>query len=290
MQAKEYTIGRTKVALPPDHALDRYQAKWQRYDRALGEIARLVWQKYPNSAAVDIGANVGDSAALINTYYDIPTLCIEGGAEYLPFLQENARRIGAHIAIQTAFVGDSAAANVYALQSTEAGTAKLVANADRKGGITVKRLDELLAGAPGFSHPRLIKIDTDGFDFQIIMSSAALLAKLKPVLYYEYAPFEQPNGVADGLGSFQSLLQSGYRHFMVYDNFGHYLIHLGAEHVAQFIDLNAFLCSNRMHGIAVPYFDICAMVPEDRDLFEALRAFELAPFFGASAAGGAHSG
>ena len=290
MQAKEYTIGRTKVVLPPDHALDRYQAKWQRYDRALGEIARLVWQKYPSSAAVDIGANVGDSAALINSYYDMPTLCIEGGAEYLPFLRENARRIGAHIAIETAFVGDSTAANVYALQSTEAGTAKLVANTDQKGDITVKRLDALLAAVPGFSRPRLIKIDTDGFDFQIIMSSAALLADLKPVLYYEYAPFEQPNGVADGLSSFQSLLESGYRHFIVYDNFGHYLMHLGAEHVAQFIDLNAFLCSNRRNGVAVPYFDICAMVPEDRDLFVALRAFELAPFFGDSQAGGTPQG
>ena len=182
------------------------------------------------------------------------------------------------------FVGDSTPANVYALQSTGAGTAKLVADTGQKGDITVKRLDELLAGVPGFAHSRLIKIDTDGFDFQIIMSSAVLLADLKPVLYYEYAPFEQPNGVADGISSFQSLLESGYRHFRVYDNFGHFLIHLGAEHLAQFIDLNAFLCSNRVNGVAVPYFDICAMMPEDRDLFEALRAFELAPFFDESRA------
>jgi hypothetical protein len=123
MQVKEYTVGRTKLLLPADHALDRYQARWKRYDRALGEIARLVWQKYPNSAAVDIGANVGDSAALINTYHDIPTLCIEGGEAFLPFLRENARRIGAHVAIEAAFVGDSASANVYALQSSQAGTA-----------------------------------------------------------------------------------------------------------------------------------------------------------------------
>lgn len=283
MQGKEYTIGRTRVLLPADHALDRYQAKWKRYDRALGEIARLVQQKYPGSAAVDIGANVGDSAALINTYHDIPTLCIEGGEEFLPFLRENARRIGPHVAVEAAFVGDGGSANVYALQSTEAGTAKLVADTDRRGDITVKGLDALLAGAEGFAWPRLIKIDTDGFDFQIIMTSARLLADIKPVLYYEYAPFEQPDGVADGIGSFQALLQAGYRHFIVYDNFGNYLIHLGGDNAAQFVDLNGYLCSNRMNGVAVPYFDICAFVPEDGDLFEALRAFELAPFFGGAA-------
>jgi len=276
---KEYTVGRSKLLLPADHALDRYQAKWKRYDRALGEIARLVSRKYPNSAAIDIGANVGDSAALINTYQDVPTLCIEGGETFLPFLQENARRIGPHIAIEAAFVGDSGSANLYALKSTELGTAKLVADPDHKADIQVKRLDALLSGAPGFSQPRLIKIDTDGFDFQIIMTSVALFSELKSVVYYEYAPFEQPNGIADGIGSFQALLQAGYRHFMVYDNFGNYLIHLTADNAAQFIDLNGYLCSNRANGVAVAYFDICCFAPQDRDLFEALRAYELSPYF-----------
>jgi len=282
MQVKEYTIGRTSLQLPADHALDRYQARWKRYDRALGEIARLVWQKYPDATAIDIGANVGDTAALINTYHDIPTLCIEGGEAFLPFLRENARRIGPHIAIEAAFVGDAGSANVYALQSTEAGTAKLVSDPNRGGDIRVRSLRELLTAAAGFSRPRLIKTDTDGFDFQIIMTSVELLAELKPVLYYEYAPFEQPNGVADGIGSYQALLQAGYRYFIVYDNFGNYLIHLGAAHAAQFIDLNGYLCSNRMNGVAVPYFDVCAFAEEDRDLCEALRAFELAPYFGGS--------
>jgi hypothetical protein len=117
------------------------------------------------------------------------------------------------------------------------------------------------------------------------MTSAALLGELKPVLYYEYAPFEQPEGVADGISSFQALLQAGYRHFIVYDNFGNYLIHLGPENVAQFVDLNGYLCSNRVNGIAVPYFDVCAFTPVDQDLFEGLRAFELSPYLGTLPAG-----
>jgi FkbM family methyltransferase len=285
MQVKEYTVGRTRLLLPADHALDRYQAKWKRHDRALGEIARLVWRKYPGCAAVDIGANVGDSAALINAYQDMPTLCIEGGEAFLPYLNENERRIGPHIAVEAAFVGASESANVYAVQSTEAGTAKLVAGGTGSAGIQVKSLESLLAGTPGFSRPRLLKIDTDGFDFQIIMTSAALLSRIKPVLYYEYAPFEQPNGVADGIGSFQTLLQAGYRHFIVYDNFGHYLIHLGMDDAAKFVDLNGFLCSNQVNGMSVPYLDIGAFAEEDQDLCMALREFELTPFFGAQARG-----
>ena len=278
MDTKEYVVGRTKLLLPADHALERYQTKWPRYDKALGEIARLMRQKYPDLAAVDIGANVGDSAALINTYHDIPTLCIEGGAVFLPYLTQNARRIGAHVAIEPSFVGDSSSSNTYAVQATEAGTAKLVSDPDHQTNIKVRRLDALLADTPGFAHPRLIKIDTDGFDFQIIMTSADLLSAIKPVVYYEYTVFEQPNGIVDGINSFQALLQAGYHHFLVYDNFGHFLIHLGPN-LQQFIDLTGFLCSNRANGIAIPYFDICAFAQADQDLFEALRKNELTPFF-----------
>jgi FkbM family methyltransferase len=277
---KEYVVGRTKLLLPAEHAIDIYQDRWKHYDHALGEIARLVWQKYPECRAVDIGANVGDSAALISTHHDVPTLCIEGTETFLPFLRENARRIGPHVAIEVAFVGDGAAGGGYALQTIEAGSAKLVVDPDRAAGIQVKRLDALLAGAPAFARPRLIKIDTDGFDFQIITTSVGLLGEIKPVLFYEYAPFEQPNGIADGVASYQALLQAGYRHFIVYDNFGNYLIHLNGESLAQFVDLNGYLCANRAYGIAVHYFDVCAFGPEDHDLFDALRRCELAPFFG----------
>jgi FkbM family methyltransferase len=277
---KEYVVGRTKLLLPADHAIDHYQARWKRYDRALGEIARLVKGKYPDFRAIDIGANVGDSAALISTYHDVPTLCIEGTETFLPFLRENARRIGSHVAIEVAFVGDGAAGDAYALQSNDVGTAKLVVDPDRATGIQVKRLDALLAGAADFAQPRLIKIDTDGFDFQIITTSVALLSELKPVLFYEYAPFERPNGVVDGIKSYQALLQAGYRHFIIYDNFGNYLLHLTGESMAQFVDLNGFLCSNQVNGVAVYYFDICAFGPEDFDLFNALRSAELSSFFG----------
>jgi FkbM family methyltransferase len=280
MQIKEYTVGRTKLVLPVDHALDHYQTHWKRYDRALGEIARIVHGKYPDFCAVDIGANVGDSAALISTHHDVPTLCIEGTEAFLPFLRENARRIHGRVAIEVAFVGDEAVAGSFALQDNQVGSAKLVADPGRAGGIRVKRLETLLAESAGFERPRLIKIDTDGFDFQIITSSAALLSDIKPVVFYEYAPFEQPNGVVDGIRSFQALVQAGYRHFIVYDNFGNFLIHLNAENFAQFVDLNGYLCSNRVNGIAVPYYDLCAFTAEDFDLFDALRSAELAPFFG----------
>ena len=62
---KTYKIGRFELVLPSDHALEMYQTKWKLYDWILGEISRLVFCKYPDATVVDVGANVGDSAALI---------------------------------------------------------------------------------------------------------------------------------------------------------------------------------------------------------------------------------
>ncbi|HAZ47443.1 MAG TPA: hypothetical protein DDW76_13245 [Cyanobacteria bacterium UBA11369] len=81
--SKEYQIGRYQIILPSDHLLDAYQSTWLRYDKALGYIAHAIFEKYPKSSAIDIGANVGDSAALIRQYSDIPVLCIEGNPNFI---------------------------------------------------------------------------------------------------------------------------------------------------------------------------------------------------------------
>jgi FkbM family methyltransferase len=274
VQGKEYVVGRTILVLPFDHALDQYQQRWKRYDRALGEISRLVWQKYPNFSAIDVGANVGDSAALISAYHDVNTLCVEGTNLFLPFLIDNARRIGPHVIVEYAFVGDGTYTQ-FTHQLNSRGTAKLVPDETTGVSVPVKSLRSLIAGKALLKSPRLIKIDTDGYDFQIINSSVELLSQIKPVLFYEYAPFERPATLIDGIQSLRSLIQAGYRHFVVYDNFGNFLIHLNQHDTEKFIDLNSYLCSNESFGKAVYYFDICAFSENDEDIFQALRRSEV---------------
>lgn len=102
---REYAVGPYTIMLPVGHRLDSYQKTYKRYDIALGEIANIIAQKYPNMTALDIGANIGDSAALICKYQKIPVLCIEGDKHFIPLLRENSARIGAHIIIEECFIG-----------------------------------------------------------------------------------------------------------------------------------------------------------------------------------------
>jgi FkbM family methyltransferase len=279
--SKTVTIGRSELLLPADHPLDRYQVSYPRYDKALGEIAYLIRAKYPDATAIDIGANVGDSAALICTYDDVPTLCVEGHPGFLELLRENASRIGPHVQIEASFVGAADSRAVYRIDDHRTGTAKLVESNEQAGGVEIetKSLATLLAEHSEFADSRLLKIDTDGFDFPIINASVETLGIMQPVLFYEYAPFEGTNGIADGFNTMQSLAAAGYEKMMVYDNFGHFLINLDIPDNDRFIELNGFLCSNRAFGSAIYYLDICAFAPRDRDVFKALRANELGRFF-----------
>lgn len=278
MNSKEYQIGRYQIVLPPDHLLERYQSTWLRYDTALGYIAGVVFQKYPTSSAIDIGANVGDSAALIRKYLDVPVLCVEGNPEFIEYLKQNALRIGG-IEIEQCFVGnDGELVNLERLASS-GGTASIVNAIASVGSAIVQTssLASILERHPSFQNSKLLKIDTDGFDFFIIQTSIDAISKLFPVLYFEYDITFTANGEAAGLETIQTLVDLGYEYFAVYDNYGNYLISLSNQEYDRFIDLTAYLASNRKRNgtPSVYYFDIAAFTNNDVDLFEEIRQMEI---------------
>lgn len=278
MMSKEYQIGRYQIILPSDHLLDRYQSTWLRYDTALGYMAQAIFAKYPESSAIDIGANVGDSAALIKQYSDIPVLCIEGNPNFLEYLKQNSCRIGG-MEIAECFVGkDGELVNLDRLLSS-GGTASIVQAIDREGKTVVptKSLESILSDYPSFKNAKLLKIDTDGFDFYIIETSLEAIEGLAPVIYFEYDISFQNQGEEAGLATIQNLFDIGYEYFMVYDNYGNYLVSLSHQEYDRFLDLTTYLASNRKKSgtPVVHYFDICAFTENDVDLFESIRLMEI---------------
>ncbi len=275
---KSYRIGPYSLWLPLEHKLDVYQATWQRYDTALGSIAQVVFDKYPATTAIDIGANVGDSAALIRSYADVPVLCVEGNPEFVTYLERNAATIG-RLEIAPCFVGSGEAAIGVEQIHSHGGTASIQAPRDLGAGDTIplKSLATLLQEYPHFQTVKLLKTDTDGFDFAIIAAAIEVIAQLQPVLYFEYDIAFSNSGVTEGLAVLQKLVDIGYDHFLVYDNFGNYLLSLSGQQRQQWVDLNAYLISNRLKSgtPAVFYLDICAFTEHDRDLFQALRQQEI---------------
>ncbi len=278
-KSKEYQIGNHKILLPLDHLLDKYQANWKRYDTVLGDVARIVFQKYPESTAIDIGANVGDTAALINKYIHVPVLCIEGHPDFIPFLKYNAAQIG-DIEIAAYFVGEDGESISLENISTDGGTASIVNSVNdafSHNCIVLKSLSTLIELYPKFQSTKLLKIDVDGYDFDIINNSIDTISLLKPIICFEYDTSFRATGKAESLNAVENLFKIGYSYFLVYDNFGNYLLHLTEKDIEKFIDLNAYLNCNRHKSgkPAVFYFDIYAFPVVDFDLFSAVRDIEI---------------
>jgi FkbM family methyltransferase len=275
---KEHQVGQFQILLPASHMLDQYQKTWWRYDTALGYIAQAVFQKYPGACAIDIGANVGDTAALIRSYANVPVLCIEGNPEFIEYLEYNASIIGG-IEIDECFVGDNNTIVDFERINSNGGTATIVEAISQEAMwfIEMKSLGMILENHPDFKQAKLLKIDTDGFDFTILKKSAKIISQLRPVLYFEYDTNFKSEGEVEALEAIKTLFEIGYKYFLVYENFGNYLFSITAQDLDRFIDLNICLASNRKKSgmTVIFYFDICALTEEDFDLFEQIRQTEL---------------
>ena len=93
-----YRIGSVELELPLSHELPFYRHDHPRYDRQLGAIAAEL-----GGPVVDVGANVGDTAAAIRAESGVPILCVEGDPRFFALLERNARMIGG-VELEHAFV------------------------------------------------------------------------------------------------------------------------------------------------------------------------------------------
>ena len=274
---KSYRIGRFELLLSGDHLLDRYQSEYRLTDTALGEIVRLAASKYPDLTAVDIGANVGDTAALMCRHLDVPVLCVEGHPAFLALLRRNVARLPAGTEIAACLVGPADGPASTDRLRKHNGTATLrpaSAPADSAARIPIRPLADVLRDHPRFRAPRLIKTDTDGTDFDILLSSLDVIGACHPILYFEYKPDIRQDGIAQSIQAITALRAAGYTRFLVYDNFGNYLETVGHDAAERFSDLNRYLLSHAIFGHRdIHYLDVCAFGAQDEDLAVQLRDY-----------------
>jgi len=265
------TIGRYRIRLPIGSWLPETVLRYPLVNTAIGKIADVLKGKHPDLHVIDIGANGGDTAAIVRQSSDIPVLCIEGDKNILPLLRENISRMGAGISIEPCFVGEEGK-SVDLDKVSRPGLNASMANAvsEKPNGIQLRSLENILLGHPEFARAKLLKIDTEGYDFDIVLHSLGFIESTHPVIYFEYNPFEynrgaNPEEAIYGPRVIERLAAVGYAHFLYFDAFGHFLTRLTARD-DQVFRLHEYLRSNWSNGTAVPYFDICAIPTEDSDL------------------------
>jgi FkbM family methyltransferase len=261
-----YRLDPFDLELPLSHGLPRYRTLYPSYDANIGRIAAAMARKYPGASVVDVGANVGDTAAIIRGSCQLPILCIEGDPSFFGLLERNARTIG-HLVLENTLVGDPAIAFDGELNAAQ-GTARVV---ERRGASQVRfeRLDDVLMRHPELAPPCFVKIDTDGFDLAIIMASAGLWRQVHPAIFFEYDP-ALLRADEDPQRAFDLLASVGYESMLVFENTGEYVLQLRLADRAALEDLHAFYSGRGSER----YADLCVFHHDDADVSEALRQTE----------------
>lgn len=262
-----YDLDGTPVLLPLSHDLPVHRARHPRYSQNLGRVAEVVGRADPGATMVDVGANVGDSVAIVRARSTLPVLCVEGDEVFLPYLRHNLAGVAdVEVAPHYVSVSPDGAAGV---QVTRAGgTARIVEGKGEGGGAT-RPLAALVAEHPRFARPRLLKVDTDGHDAAILTAALPLVATTRPVLFFEHDPvLARAVGADDPVALFGPLVEAGYAAFLVLANTGPLL----GVHRADDVEALAARCRVLGTDPDLPYVDLCAVHADDAGRIDELVA------------------
>jgi FkbM family methyltransferase len=245
-----------KLRAPLSHELPHYRRSHERYALNVALLAQLVSELTKAPTMVDIGANVGDTAALArSTAPGLPILCIEGDPGYSVLLKINAADWPDVEIHAPCFLADASKTITGRLQPSRGTT---TFDSGSGIGVSASTLDDVLEKYPRFSNPSLIKSDTDGFEARIMAGAEKTIKRAQPVLLLEYHPLLLSGCGSDGLELLGRLREYKYGAAVVYDNLGYALCLTDIRSVRLFEDLHDYASRRPFF-----YFDF-AVFPLDR--------------------------
>jgi FkbM family methyltransferase len=246
------------------------------YMSELGRTAAAVFAKYPDMVCVDVGACIGDTAAIIRTACPAPIVCIEGDPSLADVLTENAGRIGG-VSLIYNYLSDHHGSQRVTIDK-EGWNSTLVPfdSTDEGSSVSFLTLDEALRDddAP---RVKLLKIDTEGFDGRVLRGAQQLLRTSHPVVLFEYNRGNLAALHEDGLEIFANLRACGYHSALFWDDSGRFILGTMLEDRQTIEDLHDYVDVREKTERGVDYLDVCVFHRQDEDVYrkclDAERAF-----------------
>lgn len=264
----EVRVGKFSLIAPSNHILVKIGNTQRLRDKAIGVVAAELGHACPERPFIDVGANIGDTAAMMATFAPNPIIAVEPSDFFHEFLVANAARIPTvRQVIKTMISGRQREEGVLVHQG---GTAHF----ERIEGAGVSQECRSLEEAAGDA-ACFVKIDTDGFDLSIIEDSIDYLARSLPVLYFE--EYLTTRGLLDAAERVISLLTArGYTHFIVFDDVGNLLC--ATDSINDIFPLNDALFRNLTGPEDKgPYnYDVLCVSAADENVFRAVRSHYVA--------------
>lgn len=230
-----FNINGFDLDLGEGHSLAFNMKEYPMYDRFvpyLGVLADCLLPEGKN-IIVDIGANVGDTVAALITNTACKVICVEPTTCFFDLLKENVASFGENysrnIDLVKAYVTKNGTERLRSIVSN--GTAVRIdldetQECEEAIALTIPQLVELKGCS--VEDIALIKVDTDGYDADCILSLRDSIKQLKALLYWENQidSLEQRDNY---ILMTRYLTNHGYDTFFVFDNYGNYQCKVDAE-------------------------------------------------------------
>jgi len=207
-------IGNRKIILPPGHLLSMYISLYEEYDKFLPKIIKNIKQ---NESIIDIGANVGDTLfRLINSNLNPNYYCIEADDYFFGYLKKNKELLDLNLQNKIVLIKELVGSNLIGnLSQSTTGTKSLV---ESNTGIKSKTLDEIIIDYK-IENIKLIKVDCDGYDYNVVFSAINEIKKNKPDLFFEHMILNE-KGYKGYAELIEELFKIGYSNWTVLNNYG----------------------------------------------------------------------
>ena len=244
------------------HDLPLYQARHPLYDTLPVRLANFLRLRNGHLVGIDVGANIGDSLVAFVSVASDQFLAIEPNPKFFQILQSNWKDDPRVIALPVLCSDVEEVANVQIIERR--GTASVV-KLTNGSGMQQRTIDSLVIDYSFLNNCNLIKVDTDGHDFEVLDGAMFLIGRTKPAVLFECDVFGRENYTERILQIFQKFQRAGYGGFILYDNFGNLMGRYLFGRLENFFHLVFYQLSSAFH-----YFDILVLVDDDLHNFHGM--------------------
>lgn len=211
------------------HPLKSHLKHIKLYDRFLPHLV-----KSTGMGVIDIGSNVGDTMTLIKSIADVPMICVEPNKTFLSVLKKNITDNNfRNITVYPYAISNSRKHVTIELNGLSS-TGNITNSVANKESVLTKSFSEFVDEiAIDISAFKIIKIDTDGFDWDCLESLANYIRLNKnhqiQFIFYEHQTYLNNLGFSDPdilyrenkyIEVLMTLELLGFNHYYLFDNFG----------------------------------------------------------------------
>ena len=220
-----YVIDGFTLNIGAGHALPNYQKSFQMYDRFVPFLGGMADEVGKDKWILDIGSNVGDTVAAIIKHTHNNVICVEPTEKFYKLCCENINGLGEPFSERIKVVNAYISNDPYEkfISKVNAGTAVKIKSENHEEAITLTVPELINQFGLKPNDISLIKVDTDGFDSDCIVSCGHILHDTSILLYWENE-IDEKEHYEKYCNMMHYLEANEYYLFYIFDNYGNYLL------------------------------------------------------------------